>query len=831
MSPHWVCVHGHFYQPPRENPWLEAIEPQPSAAPYPDWNARITAECYRPNASARIIDGRGEIIQIVDNYERMSFNVGPTLMTYLDRAAPDVHAAIIAADINSRARFDGHGTAMAQAYGHLIMPLANRRDKETQVRWGLADFRYRFGREAEGMWLAECAVDTETLEVLAENNVAFTVLSPHQAARFRPPRGGWHEGPIEPGRAYRCPLPSGKSIDLFFYNGSASQAVAFERLLADGGRFAERLASGAPEGGLGHIATDGETYGHHHRYGDMALAWALWTIERSGGDLRLTNYAEFRAIQPATWDVQLHEPSAWSCAHGVGRWQDDCGCNSGGNGGWRQQWRRPLRDSLNWLRDRSIEIFEREGAALFVDPWAARDAYVDVVLARQDARATHESTAAAVEKFLATHGSGATTKAARQRRLELCEMQRHAMQMFTSCGWFFDDISGIETIQILQYAARCIELAGDPNGALEAEFVNQLSAARSNLPSEGDGRTIWHRRVLSARVDAAQIVAHLAVTSLVDERAATRSYAEKSPVFCYDIDFQERLERRSGKSRMISGLVRVRSQITGQEANLGFAGLHLGEHHVAGGVEIDPEPVAWQALTDTLIKAFSVADIFGAQRALDQHFSPTAADGTKRRTTPVGLGSLLGGGREHLLDRILSGPRRDADEALARVYDDYAPLMRWLVSQSLPVPEALHTATAFTLRRRVLANLTSATPKFAALRAQIDEASHVQVELDTPEIAYAAGDALARMLAELSSTSGANPNIEPDAIETIARAAEAVAKMKSPVDLWPAQNLTWALLRRHRASWHEAAEAGDASASRRQHALLALAHALRVSTR
>ena len=321
------------------------------------------------------------------------------------------------------------------------------------------------------------------------------------------------------------------------------------------------------------------------------------------------------------------------------------------------------------------------------------------------------------------------------------------------------------------------------------------------------------------------------MTSLVDERAATRSYAEKSPVFCYDIDFQERLERRSGKSRMISGLVRVRSQITGQEANLGFAGLHLGEHHVAGGVEIDPEPVAWQALTDTLIKAFSVADIFGAQRALDQHFSPTAADGTKRRTTPVGLGSLLGGGREHLLDRILSGPRRDADEALARVYDDYAPLMRWLVSQSLPVPEALHTATAFTLRRRVLANLTSATPKFAALRAQIDEASHVQVELDTPEIAYAAGDALARMLAELSSTSGANPNIEPDAIETIARAAEAVAKMKSPVDLWPAQNLTWALLRRHRASWHEAAEAGDASASRRQHALLALAHALRVSTR
>ena len=321
MIRRWVCVHGHFYQPPRENPWLDEIEPQPSAAPFPDWNARITAECYRPNTAARIVDGHGDIIAIVDNYARMSWNVGPTLFTWMARHAPDVHAALVAADRASVAAL-GHGAALAQAHGHLIMPLCTPRDRQTQVRWGLADFRHRFGRDAEGMWLPECAVDTATLEALAAEGVAFTILAPHQAARVRPPGGAWRDvDGAEPGRLYRCPLPSGRSIDLAFYDGPLARAVAFEKLLADGGGFARRLVgSGSDAAPLCHIATDGESYGHHHRYGDMALAWALESIAK--GDhpgAALTNYGAYRAAHPATWEVQIREDTAWSCAHGIER--------------------------------------------------------------------------------------------------------------------------------------------------------------------------------------------------------------------------------------------------------------------------------------------------------------------------------------------------------------------------------------------------------------------------------------------------------------------------------------------------------------------------------
>ena len=385
MSAKWVCIHGHFYQPPRENPWLEAIEPQPSAHPYRDWNERITAECYRPNMAARVVDNDNQIIRIVDNYQRMSFNVGPTLMSWLELHAPDVHQALVDADAASQLRFSGHGSAMAQAYNHVIMPLASLRDRSTQVRWGIADFRKRFGRAPEGMWLPECAVDTASLEALAAEGILFTVLAPHQAKAWRPANGEWRHTAVDPGRAYKYPLPSGRTIDLFFYDGAVAQAVAFERLLADGHKIIERMINrGHAEGDeptLCHIATDGETYGHHHRYGDMALAWALAQVEGGWQGTRLTNYGEFRARVPATWEVQLVENSSWSCAHGVERWREDCGCNSGGKPGWNQRWRRPLRDALDFLRDqvaararrgRRAVVPRSVGSARRVHPRAAR---------------------------------------------------------------------------------------------------------------------------------------------------------------------------------------------------------------------------------------------------------------------------------------------------------------------------------------------------------------------------------------------------------------------------------------------------------------------------
>jgi alpha-amylase/alpha-mannosidase (GH57 family) len=382
-------VHGHFYQPPRENPWLEAIEEQDSAAPWHDWNERITAECYAPNAAARVLDNDDRIVRILNNYSRISFNFGPTLLTWLETHAQSTHAAIVAADALSMERFGGHGSAMAQAYNHMIMPLANLRDKITQVRWGLVDFERRYRRKPEGMWLPETAVDTETLEVLAAEGITFTVLAPRQALSVR--RKGEKEwtdargGRIDPSMPFEVELPSGRKIAVFFYDGPVSQAVAFERLLSNGEHFAGRLMSAfdnrrtSPQ--LVHIATDGETYGHHHRHGEMALAWALERIE-SSGLAKLTNYGEFLERHPPTHQARIIEATSWSCAHGVERWRSDCGCRTGSPAEWNQAFREPLRKALDGLRDATMLPFEQAAARIFVDPWKARDDYIHVILRR-----------------------------------------------------------------------------------------------------------------------------------------------------------------------------------------------------------------------------------------------------------------------------------------------------------------------------------------------------------------------------------------------------------------------------------------------------------------
>jgi hypothetical protein len=797
----WVCIHGHFYQPPRENPWLEAIEPQPSARPYRDWNERITAECYRPNTAARVIDGHGNIIQIVDNYERMSFNVGPTLMSWLEQRAPDVHAALIAADRASVARFSGHGSAMAQAYNHMIMPLATARDRATQVKWGIADFRKRFGRAPEGMWLPECAADTPSLESLAAEGIAFTVLAPYQAKAWRPAGGEWRTTAVDPGRAYKCRLPSGRTIDLFFYDGATAQAVAFERLLANGHQIVARMtARGAIEGGgpaLCHIATDGETYGHHHRYGDMALAWALSQVEQGWDGTRLTNYGEFRAKVPATWEVQLAENTSWSCAHGVSRWRDDCGCNSGGRPGWNQKWRRPLRDAFDWLRDHVAGALDSVGRVLLKDPWAARDAYIDVLLdgvsqGDQSSVLSHGGGPPARDRFLAEHEAHPLDGEERVRALSLMEMARHAMLMYTSCGWFFDDLSGIETVQCMQYAARVAELLGEVGGdPVEHELIDRLSAARSNLTEEGDGRRVWERHVRPARIDAEKVAAHVAVHALVESDPA-----RTIDVHGFRVELLERVERRSGRARMLAALVRVGSQLTEAATKLCFAGLYLGDQHVTGGVRPPPEPAQWTAIVDELSNALKTADVFAAQRAIDRHF-PGAQ---------LSLGALLAGSRERVLAAVLGDSIRNADDQLAEVYDQQAPLIRWLVSHELPVPYVLHKVAEVALRRRVLANLEAEQASFQALRDHLTEAAEVKVSLDTPEIALAASEGLRRLIDRVAD----GGTIDPTALDTVARAAEVAARMKSAVDLWFAQNATWRLLRRlpelRRTSPHEAVE-------------------------
>ncbi|MBV8201850.1 MAG: DUF3536 domain-containing protein [Acidobacteria bacterium] len=520
-----LCIHGHFYQPPREDPWSGRIEPQPSAHPYRDWNARINAECYGPNAAARILDGDGRVARIVNNYARMSFDFGPTLLAWLQAEAPEVYAAVIAADRQSRERFSGHGSAMAQGYNHVILPLANRRDKQTQIVWGLRDFEHRFGRPAAGMWLPETAVDRESLELLAAHGVRFTVLEPHQARRVRPlpaaegePPGPalaagaaapgspespaeWRDtggGGIDTSRPYAAMLPAGRRLAVFFYDGPLARAIAFEGLLSSGDRFAERLLAGAPHDGraeaLIHVATDGETYGHHHRHGEMALCYALQRIEDHGW-ATLTNYAEFLAAHPPVDEVEIVDNTSWSCVHGVDRWREDCGCRIGGHPGWNQAWRAPLRLALDELRDELGPLYEQAAGEIFESPWQARDASIALVL---------DPSPASADDFLARHARGGVPSGARRARaLRLLEMQRHAMLMYTSCGWFFDDLAGLESVQVLRYAGRAAQLADELfGGHCERALLRRLAWARSNDPAAGTGRDLYEARVRPATAPA-----------------------------------------------------------------------------------------------------------------------------------------------------------------------------------------------------------------------------------------------------------------------------------------------------------------------------------------
>ncbi len=538
----YLCIHGHFYQPPRENPWLEAIELQDSATPYHDWNERITAECYAPNSAARILDTEGRIAKIVNNYASISFNFGPTLLSWMKDKSPETYQAILDADRVSAQRFSQHGSALAQCYNHMIMPLANARDKLTQVIWGIEDFRFRFGRDPEGMWLPETAVDLETLDRMAQHGIQFTLLAPSQAKSMDGVDVSGQR--IDPARAYRQKLPSGRSINLFFYDGPVSQAVAFERLLNNGGRFARRvcwmhcrtsarvrnwptsLRTAKPTG----ITTRSATW-------RWPMRWNTWS---PAGWRSSPITASFWRSIPPTHDVEILENTAWSCVHGVGRWNSNCGCNSGGRGEWNQQWRAPLREALDWLRDEIAPCYEKMAARFFRDPWAARDNYIHVILDRSP-----ESR----ERFAAANFRRKAVKSGDRVNIwKLLEMQRHAMLMYTSCGWFFDELSGIETVQVIQYAGRVVQLAEELFGAgIEQRFREKLAQAKSNIAEHGDGAAIYRKFVKPAGVDLLKLGAHYAMSSLFE------SYPDNTRIYAYSVENKDYRLKRSGKMQLAFG--------------------------------------------------------------------------------------------------------------------------------------------------------------------------------------------------------------------------------------------------------------------------------------
>ena len=790
MTERYICIHGHFYQPPRENPWLEAIEIQDSAHPYHDWNERITAECYAPNATSRIVDPQERILNIVNNYAKMSFDFGPTLLTWLEEKEPKVYEAVLKADRESQERFSGHGSALAHAYNHVILPLANRRDKYTQILWGIRDFEKRFGRPPEGMWLPETAVDLETLNLLAELGIRFTILAPRQASRVRADGSAeWQDVSgerIDPSTAYTLRLPSDRSISVFFYDGPISRAVAFEGILSNGELFAQRLLNGFsaerrwPQ--LVHVATDGESYGHHHRGGDMALAYALHYIE-SNNLARLINYGEYLERNPPTREVQIFENSSWSCIHGIERWRSDCGCNSGGHAGWNQAWRAPLRRALDWLRDTLAPAFARKGRLFLKDPWKARNDYIDIILERSEET---------LKGFFEKHGVRALDEGEHTTVLKLLELQRHAMLMYTSCGWFFDELSGLETIQIIQYAGRAFQLAQEIFGSAAAHrFLTLLEQAKSNIPDHRDGLLVYEKFVRPAALDLQRVGAHYAVSSLFQE------YEKAARIFCYRADREDYQMAEAEKAKLAMGRTRLTSEITRESSLVDFAVLYLGDHDLKAGVRESKSEESYRSFVETATSSFKGGDFTGTIGVLEEYFGEST----------YSLRSLFRDEQRKILDVIEQVSLAKVEEVYRQIYEENAPLLRLLSELGISPPNVLASVAEFFLNVSLRRRFEADELDLELIKNLLEETESVGVSLDAATLEMEVRRRIEGIAGRLA--------LEPAHLSRVVELDEAVDLARSlpfEVNLREVQNICFEILRSTFPKVEEEARRGDRTA-------------------
>ncbi len=769
----YICIHCHFYQPPRENPWLEEIELQDSAYPYHDWNEKITAECYAPNTASRILDGKKRIADIVNNYAKISFDFGPTLLSWMERKNPAVYEAIIEADRSSRERFSGHGSAIAQVYNHIIMPLATARDKRTQVVWGIADFEHRFKRRPEGMWLAETAVDIESLEILAENGILFTILAPHQARRVKGlNEKEWKDvsgGLVDPKMPYLCCLPSGRTIALFFYDGPASRDVAFGGLLRSGEDFASRLVglfSDKKVPQIVHIATDGESYGHHHRFGEMALSYALHRIE-SQKLARITNYAEYLELYPPTQQVEIFENTSWSCAHGIERWRNNCGCNTGAHPGWSQAWRAPLRNAMNWLGDNLAVVYEREMKPYTADPWQARNDYISVILDRSPQN---------VDSFLLRHASGNLQEEQKVKLLKLLEMQRHALLMFTSCAWFFDEISDIEGLQVMQYALRAMQLAQEVGAEeFEQRYLEILKEAPSNRPGFHSGKEIWDAFVKPATIDFLRVGAHYAISSLFED------YEPTTMIYSYRVTRKSYDLAEAGIQKLAVGCAILYHAITGEQAQIEFAALHLGDHNFIGGARRCGDDQSFAGLSRKIKKAFSKSDIAEVIRLLDIHF---AADN-------YSLWHLFKDEQRRVLNKVLETTLAETEAAFRQIYERHFPAMQAMKEMKIPLPRPFAIAAEFVTSNDIIREIRKDKPDFEKIGRLVEEVNRFSLDLDKKNLGFAVSKRINSLVRDFSA--------DPDCVvllEEIERIFTMLGDLNLEVDLWEAQNIFFSLAKK-----------------------------------
>lgn len=809
----FICIHGHFYQPPRENPWLEEVEIEDSAYPYHDWNERITAECYAPNAASRILDSNTRIIDIVNNYARISFNFGPTLLTWLEQNQPEVYATILDADKNSIKRFSGHGSAIAQAYNHVIMPLANSRDKRTQVLWGIKDFIFRFKRRPEGMWLPETAVDIETLEILAELGIVFTILSQKQASRIKPINDSqWTDvstGKIDCSLPYLCRLPSGGSVVIFFYDERIAQEVAFSNLLENGELFADRMMQYFSEyqkqSGLLNIASDGETYGHHHRFGDMALAYALYHLE-SKNLARITIYGEYLSAYPPTHQVEIIENTSWSCPHGVERWRNDCGCCTRGSiigmtashppdpstilpGDKiceitsRQKWRAPLREAMDWLRQNLEAVYVQRMDAYVSNPWQARDDYIDILLNRSPAH---------IEAFFSNHACRTLSREDKVQVLKLLEMQRNGMLMYTSCGWFFEDISGIESVQVMRYACRAMQLVREVAGVdPEPEFIHILEKAQSNVSEYWNGAQLYKNFVQTAVVDLSRVGFHYALSSLIvdsPEMIRIRNYTIRNEAY-------ERAE--SGELKLALGKVFLHSVSTWEENILMFAVLHLGNHNFMGGAREYVDKKTYATMRDELLDGFSKCDIPQMILCLERHYSNHSYT----------LWHLFKDGQRKVLYAILDSTLADVESAFRHIYRQFFPLLSAMEEMQIPPPKVLEDPVRYIINldlKKILSSKDLDTKRLAIL---VCEMTQGKIGPDTATLNFAASSAIKTLMQRLLE----NPDEVP-LMEKINGVFTTLSPLALHYNLWECQNYYFQIDREKAAGMQDLAGTGNAHA-------------------
>jgi len=788
----YVCIHGHFYQPPRENPWLEDVELQDSAHPYHDWNEKIAEECYRQNAASRILDPDRRIIDITNNYSKISFDFGPTLLFWMARHAPEVYESIIEADKESCKMFSGHGAAMAQAYNHIIMPLANSRDKYTQVVWGIYDFEHRFGHRPEGMWLPETAVDLETLEILTKHNIKFTILAPHQAKRFR--KIGDKEwmnverNKVDTTRPYLCKLSSGKAINLFFYHQPTAQDVSDGRILQNGEAFARKMVAilneNEGQSGLAHIATDGETYGHHHRYTDMALAYCLHFIE-TNNLAKITVYGEYMERFPPQYEVEIYENSSWSCSHGIERWRGNCGCHYGRYPSGKQQWRAPLREAMDWLRDQLAPVYESKMAQYVSDPWETRNEYVSVINDRSGKN---------VENFLSKHVGRELSYDEKVSVLKLFEMQRNAMLMCTSCGWFFDDICGIETVQIMNYASRSMQLAKEIDGKdFEPGFEDILKKAPTNVREFASGKEAYHASVKPGSIDLNRVGAHLAVSSIFEE------YSEQIDIYCYSATVESYDRIDAGIQILATGRAALQSNIVLEKHLVDFAVLHFGDHNLIGAVSARMSDDAFSNMQKDLKNAFNKGDTTEVIRIMNLFF----------KGNNYSLWHLFKDQQRHILYELLETTWQEIESSFRHIYEHNYTIMQIMRGMNIPLPKALSTPAEFIINQDLCWAIQDEETDINELKKFAEQASRLSLKLDEDVLRFEASRKINRMMQELE-----NSPEDVEILERILATLQILSTLIEGLDIQAAQNTFFAISKETYTKVSEKASSGDVTSKK-----------------